>query len=88
MQMRTMPVLQAMVLRHATVQLDMKEFRVKVSEAAPVHTLSLGLNGFGSLFLMVLRMHFPHKHAQNVSATILQTSMSLLFNAVRLTVSK
>lgn len=28
-----MPVLQPLVLRHATVQLAMKEFRVKVSEA-------------------------------------------------------
>ena len=40
MQMRTMPVLQAMVLAHASVQLDMKKFRVKVSETSLVDTLS------------------------------------------------
>lgn len=37
--MRPMPVLQALVRAHASVQLDMKEFRVKVSKAPPVSSL-------------------------------------------------
>ena len=92
MQIRMMPVLQTLVLRHATVQLAMKEFRVKVSEATLCREhkndricLTLRLRKLlPQTCEKFLSYHFSNIHISAINAVLLtvfnQVGCSRMFN--------